>query len=358
MIVTAAAAAACAASTPYTGFSLSPGGLLYPYHIGVLSSLEYHQQLLPSTPLAGASAGAIAVASYCANVKPETCLDTTIKICSECTSRGGARGRLLPLLEAELEALLEPNAHEIVNAREGLVGIAYYELFPQNRPILQTHFDSRQDLTEAVLHSSMFPFFSTNWPVRIAKSTTNHQNHRQKQQSKESSFFSSLPRIVVDGYFAVPFDRFGCPDFDMPQQGKEESIDTKDILLLEDQLEDQIANELVSQSETLEEEKTPIERTVTVSVFPHESVFMTASKEHDRISPIFDRDDPIGQVNELLRLATQPITAKEVHNLYERGWEDAERWMKEEGQRKKETGETLRTQDRKSWLGWLRNPFA
>lgn len=173
-----------------TGFSLSPGGLLYPYHIGVLAALEHHNHLSPSSPLAGSSAGAIAVASHAAQVKPEVCLDTTVRICDECVQQGGARGRLLPLLEAELEALLHENAHDFVNEREGLTGLAYYELYPGNRPILQTEFESRHDLKEAILNSSMFPFFSTNMPYRIINDNVDTQ--------KKGWLQSKLPsRIVV-----------------------------------------------------------------------------------------------------------------------------------------------------------------
>jgi hypothetical protein len=39
------------------GFSLSPGGLLLPYHLGVLDALQYHSFLDDTTPIAGSSAG-------------------------------------------------------------------------------------------------------------------------------------------------------------------------------------------------------------------------------------------------------------------------------------------------------------
>ena len=39
------------------------------------------------------------------------------------------------------------------------------------------------------------------------------------------------------------------------------------------------------------------------------------------------------QMSNLLRLATQCGTTEEYHNLYEKGWEDAERWMSEENRR-------------------------
>ena len=44
------------------GFSFSPGGLLFPYHLGVIESLSTNGHLTPHSPIAGSSAGAIAVA--------------------------------------------------------------------------------------------------------------------------------------------------------------------------------------------------------------------------------------------------------------------------------------------------------
>lgn len=55
-------------STLFDAFS---GGLLFPWHIGVLSGLAYNNALDDSNPLAGSSAGSIAVASHGAGVKPE-----------------------------------------------------------------------------------------------------------------------------------------------------------------------------------------------------------------------------------------------------------------------------------------------
>eukprot|EP01083_Nonionella_stella_P048251 129121_1 len=146
------------------GFSLSPGGLLLPYHLGALSSLEQSSILTPSTPIAGSSAGAIAVASHACQVSPETCLDGTIRISSKCEAMGGARGNLLGLLEQELEDLLPCNAHELVNARQGLTGLAYKEIFPEVKNVLKTRFESREELMEDVVNSSTFPFFTSNWP--------------------------------------------------------------------------------------------------------------------------------------------------------------------------------------------------
>lgn len=111
-------------------------------------------------------------------------------------------------------------------------------------------------------------------------------------------------------------NRFGCPDFRMA-----------------DEAYSKLGSHIFNDDSEPNGAKKKVDRTVTVSVFPHESVLMTASSAHDRISPVFDQDNPLGQVSDLLRMATQPLTKKEVHHLYEAGWADVERWSKEEADR-------------------------
>ncbi len=79
-----------------------------------------------------------------------------------------------------------------------------------------------------------------------------------------------------------------------------------------------------------------IDRTITIACFPHETVGLTASLEHDQISPEPDYDNPIGQLNELFRYATQPSSREELENLFEKGWSAAEKWSYEEELREKE----------------------
>lgn len=171
------------------GYSFSPGGLLFPYHLGVITSLDYHKRLPPSVHLAGASAGAIAVASHASHTPPEQALEAAYRVCEACEIKhnGRAIGKLLPLLKDELDKTFSPDAHTIINEREGIVALAHRELFPNNRPVLTTKFDTREDLIEAVCDSSMFPFFSTPFPVRL----------RYKANER-------FPRVIVDGFFSVP----------------------------------------------------------------------------------------------------------------------------------------------------------
>lgn len=296
-----------------TGFSFSPGGLLFPYHLGVITSLEHHGRITDQVHLAGASAGAIAVASHGARTPPERALEAAARVCDSCETEhnGRAIGKLLPLLKVELEKCFDPDAHTIVNEREGVVALAHRELFPNFKPVLTTQFDTRDDLIEAVCDSSMFPFFSTPFPVRL------------KYKAGER-----FPRVVVDGFFSVPRERYGCPDFahlNFDKRVEEKMRKSGGVLVGEDQ------NEF---------DETPvIERTITVACFPHETVGLTASHEHDQISPEPDYDNPVGQMGELFRYATQPSSRKEMEVLYERGWADAEKWSYEEDLRERELAE-------------------
>jgi len=201
---------------------------------------------------------------------------------------GGARGNLLPLLKKELDFILDDDVHEVLNNRKGFVGLAYKELFPNNRPVLDTTFVDREHVIDSVCNSSAFPFFSSNWPCRIAR------------KNDETSW---LPRIAVDGYFSVGRERFGCPDF------------------------------LTMEHARASDEHCKVDRTITLSVFPHEVISLTASEKHDQISPAIDPEDSTGQMSNLFRLATQCAEKEDYYKLYEDGWKDTERWLGEEERR-------------------------
>lgn len=308
-----------------TGFSFSPGGLLFPYHLGVITSLEHHGRLTDQVHLAGASAGAIAVASHAAKTPPAKALEAAFNVCDACETQFGGRavGKLLPLLEVEMDKVLSPDAHEIINEREGVVALAHRELFPNNRPVLTTNFETREDLIEAVCDSSMFPFFSTPFPVRL------------KYKDGER-----IPRVVVDGFFTVPRERYGCPDFAHLNFDRrvEEKLEGMGGVLIEEN-NSKGDDEQTNNQSTTRDEAPVIERTITVACFPHETVGLTASLKHDQISPEPDYDNPTGQMRELLRYATQPSSRKELEGLYEQGWADAEKWSYEDELREKEVVE-------------------
>lgn len=238
-----------------------------PYHIGALEALTYNGQIQPDTPIAGSSAGSIAVAAHACGVSGPKVLEATIQIAEECEALGGARGRLLPRLRAALEELLDDVEFERLQARPGDVAIAYQEVLPLYRSRHQTTFADKTDLVNAICHSSTFPFFTTNWPVALDTS-------------------SRVPRLVMDGFFAVPRERFGCPDFELA------GVD--------------------------------VDRTVMISVFPKDTIKLNAASERDCISPPHKGGK---QLETLFRIATKSTTTrKEYNDIYEAGWKDAERW--------------------------------
>jgi hypothetical protein len=74
---------------------------------------------------------------------------------------------------------------------------------------------------------------------------------------------------------------------------------------------------------------------VTISVFPKQLLKLSKSRKEDKIGPDFDTTNALGQTSKLIRMATQGSTARELANLYESGWADAERWAVQEDQRQK-----------------------
>lgn len=247
---------------------MSPGGLLLPYHLGALDALEYYNALDRNRGhLAGSSAGAIAVAAKACAMDSKQVLENTIALSDACQAMGGARGRLLPLLQEQLDANIGPAEWEALQARSGLSGVAYREIFPRYRPVLQTEFEDKSDLIRAVCNSSMFPFFATRWPCSLDTS-------------------KRRPRLVVDGYFTVPRERFGCPEF--------------------------------------EQAGLAVDREVLICPFPQDRIRLTAVDPAHCISPPVVHG--VGQMVRLFRLATESSSREELTALYDAGFADTEAW--------------------------------
>lgn len=256
------------------GYTLSPGGLMLPYHVGALAALQYNGLLTEISPLAGSSAGAIAVVAHSCGIDPRQVLELTIEVSDTTAQMGGARGRLLPLLKEKMNHLIDEEAFLKLCERPGPTGVAFREVFPRPTNILQTTFRDRADLIQSTCFSSMFPFFSTNWPCTLDTS-------------------SPVARLVVDGFFTVPRDRFGCPDF--------ATMDNVQV-----------------------------DRTVALAVFPSRVMNMVAFHPDDIISPSSSMDDTTPDLANLVRIATQSTSRHELTGVYEQGWKDAEKWCMKE----------------------------
>jgi len=304
------------------GFSFSPGGLLLPYHMGVADCLITKNYIDQSeTVLAGSSAGSIAAMAVGVGLDPIKGLEGTIAISDRCLDAGKqARGNLLPLLEEQMESLVGEEEFEFLQARREKyhnsnddttgtgIAMCYREIFPQQKSHFQTKFDNREDLFRSVGYSCMFPFFTTNFPCILDfDPVTNSSGDRLR-----------MPRLLMDGYFSLPRSQFGCP-------------------ILQDEFPE-----------------SGVDRTVAISCIPQEifgmeEVFGTATESQDfpgkngsvqnNLISINDSCDETNSLSmaDIFRIATQSTSRKELTDLFERGYRDAEKWChREEDNRKKQ----------------------
>jgi hypothetical protein len=294
------------------GFSFSPGGLLLPYHLGVLAALTYHGHVTPDTPLAGSSAGAIAVAAHAAQVPTYVALEAAMEISAQCHPWFVAQGRLLPSLEQKLQTLLPTHAHITVNERPGAVGLAHLQLYPQpTRPVLASQsFDSRQALVDAVCDSSMFPYFTSNQPFRMKR----RRNHTSKVTGRNDNVV-----VTVDGVFTEPLWRFGCPNTQKHWPGVMDrtvcvSVAPKELVGL---------GLALGGSGTIEDSKANNKR--------RRRKLQDHTGSSNVIAPPL-QSNIVGQVTQLARLACTCGSRSEMKQLYEQGWHDAEAWGYRESQ--------------------------
>lgn len=325
------------------GFSFSPGGLLLPYHLGVASCLQERQFLDPERSiLGGSSAGAIAIATIGCGLNPVVGLEGTIAISDICLDRGmTARGNLLPLLNQQMESLIDDENFNFLQQRQlhfnqqqqeridmetetnkemdtddtRRIGtgayLAYKEIFPQRKSHFQDKFDSKEDLFRVVGYSCMFPFFTTNFPFIIDTTNNNNSNNNNGSSSDGNSNRLQLPRFVMDGYFALPREQFGCPIFEQD-------------------------NVLPTNNGSSSTGQNLVDRTVAITCIPQEifgmeDVFNTNTNNNNLISISTDDDFTI---SDIFRIATMPSSRKELTDLYERGYRDGEQWCHREEKKK------------------------
>jgi hypothetical protein len=72
------------------GFSFTPGGLLFPYQLGICSSLMEKGFLSENTPIAGASAGALTSVVIGCGLDIKMIMEKTELLCQDCIE-GGTR---------------------------------------------------------------------------------------------------------------------------------------------------------------------------------------------------------------------------------------------------------------------------
>jgi len=312
------------------GFSFSPGGLLLPYHMGVADCLIYEKYMDPSeTVVAGSSAGSIASMAIGCGIDPRLGLEGTIAISDRCVESGrSARGNLLPLLQEQMESLVSENEFDFLQQRRtssrnnkddhdktgtGVV-LAYREIFPTQKSHFQTKFETREELFRSVGYSCMFPFFTTNSPCLIDYG--NYSNN----SSSNNNF--KLPRLLMDGYFTVPRSQFGCPILqdEFPDSGVDRTVAISCI-----------PQELFGMDAVFESQ----DQSQTENENSNNSNRNTNSNNLISINAVDDDDDDddgngIMSMTDIVRIATQPTSRKELTDLFERGYRDAERWCRRE----------------------------
>ncbi|KAK4271134.1 hypothetical protein QN277_019871 [Acacia crassicarpa] len=145
------------------GFSFSAAGFLFPYHLGVAQFLIENGYIKESTPLAGASAGAIVCVAIASGTSIEEALKATKMLAEDCRRQGTAF-RLGAVLRDVLDKFLPEDAHIRCNGR---VRVAVTQLFWRPRGLLVDQFDSRDDLINAVFTSSFIPGYLAPRPATM-----------------------------------------------------------------------------------------------------------------------------------------------------------------------------------------------
>ncbi|KZV20794.1 hypothetical protein F511_30436 [Dorcoceras hygrometricum] len=145
------------------GFSFSAAGLLFPYHLGVAQFLIENGYIKETTPLAGASAGAIVCAVIASGSSMQEALKATKMLAEDCRLRGTAF-RLGAVLRDILDKFLPDDTHIRSNGR---VRVAVTQVFWRPRGLLVDQFDSKEDLINAVITSSFIPGYLAPRPATM-----------------------------------------------------------------------------------------------------------------------------------------------------------------------------------------------
>ncbi|XVE48687.1 hypothetical protein DITRI_Ditri01bG0022400 [Diplodiscus trichospermus] len=145
------------------GFSFSAAGLLFPYHLGVAQFLIEKGYIKETTPLAGASAGAIVCAVIASGSSMHEALEATKILADNCRLKGTAF-RLGAVLRDVLEKFLPHDVHIRSNGR---VRVAVTQILWRPRGLLVDQFDSKEDLINAVITSSFIPGYLAPRPATM-----------------------------------------------------------------------------------------------------------------------------------------------------------------------------------------------
>ena len=164
------------------GVAFSPGGLLFPYHVGIGYALQRAGVITDDTPLAGSSAGSIVATILAAGADEDAVLEATDRLVDDV--RAGTK--LNPALRKELRRMLPPDAAERCSG--GRLTLMHQRVLPWPRAVAADSFADADDLIDCICASCNWPFFFSRWPLVWCRGG-----------------------LAVDGFFALPRTQFGCP---------------------------------------------------------------------------------------------------------------------------------------------------
>ena len=165
-----------------------------------------------------------------------------------------------------MDRVLDPDLHTAINERQGTVVLAHKELFPQNRNVLVTKFETRDEL----MNRSWIVVCFHSSARRLQDYDTNLVNEYQEIRSMDSLQF--LGKLIATNLLLANIEsNANCSSF------VQMKMITQSIWL---SLNFDRRGGIISEFD----EKPPvIERAISVACFPHEAFGKTAFDELDRI---------------------------------------------------------------------------
>jgi len=186
------------------GFSYSVAGLLFPYHAGVTHRLKEAGILLPTTPLNGASGGALAAACASSHLTTDEAMSASLRIASRCTAEGSFLN-LGRILRDELTEVCTEGMVESINARPAPAEFLY-----TTAPCLTPRrggapFASPADLVDVLAASCYIPLYSGIVPVTSVRGEWGLDGFL----STPSTFGCQIATGADETVFCTPFSRLG-----------------------------------------------------------------------------------------------------------------------------------------------------
>lgn len=146
------------------GFSYSVAGLLFPYHAGVTHRLKEAGKLLPTTPVNGASGGALAAACASSSLTTDEAMAASLRIASRCTAEGSFLN-LGQILRDELESVCTEDMVGSINSRPAPAEFLYTSVSGLAPRRGGAPFASPTDLIDVLAASCHIPLYSGVVPV-------------------------------------------------------------------------------------------------------------------------------------------------------------------------------------------------